>query len=165
MHGNQSAGISICGRADGNLYRGFGDYRDWSFLFAYRGDLLLPDRVSVFVLWLFPGSGAAFCFCGAYDYISWNQSAAGLPSVGDAYDRISWYLGKYSCWMGAGGSDRTLLLKKKIRCCFFTRVHDIMSAKEKQAAAKQTFVFLAPLTSKPSAEQTKKRCKARVCES
>ena len=36
-----------------------------------------------------------------------------------------------------------------------------MSAKEKQAAAKQTFVFLAPLTSKQSAKQTKEH---RRCE-
>jgi hypothetical protein len=41
-----------------------------------------------------------------------------------------------------------ILVKKGIHAM---RVYDIMSAKEKQAAAKQTFVFLAPLMSKQSA--------------
>jgi hypothetical protein len=39
-----------------------------------------------------------------------------------------------------------------------------MSAEEKQAAAKQTFVFLAPLMSKQSAQADGRALKARVCE-
>ena len=34
-----------------------------------------------------------------------------------------------------------------------SRGYDIMGVKEKQAAAKQTFVFLTPLTSEPPAQQ------------
>jgi hypothetical protein len=37
-------------------------------------------------------------------------------------------------------------------------------SEKKQAAAKQTFVFLAPLASKQSAKQTFRALKARVCE-
>jgi hypothetical protein len=39
-----------------------------------------------------------------------------------------------------------------------------MSAKEKQAAAKQTFVFHAPLMSKQSAKADDRAREARVCE-
>ena len=41
---------------------------------------------------------------------------------------------------------------------------DIMSAKEKEAAAKQTFTFLAPLTNEQSCEAGRKSAKARVRE-
>ena len=37
-----------------------------------------------------------------------------------------------------------------------------MSAKEKEAAAKQTFAFLAPLTNEQSCEAGQKSAKARV---
>ena len=41
---------------------------------------------------------------------------------------------------------------------------NIMSAKEKEAAAKQTFTFLAPLTNEQSCEAGRKSAKARVRE-
>ena len=41
---------------------------------------------------------------------------------------------------------------------------DIMSVKEKEAAAKQTFTFLAPLTNEQSCEAGRKSAKARVRE-
>ena len=47
-----------------------------------------------------------------------------------------------------------------VPCLFY----DIMSAKEKEAAAKQTFTFLAPLTSEQSCEAGRKSAKARVRE-
>ncbi|MCM1027854.1 MAG: hypothetical protein NC432_15620 [Roseburia sp.] len=49
---------------------------------------------------------------------------------------------------------------KTLRSLF---VFDIIGAKENQAAAKQTFDFPAPLTSKRPAKQDKER-EARVCE-
>jgi hypothetical protein len=52
--------------------------------------------------------------------------------------------------------------------CFtiFPFIHnrDIIGAKEKQAAAEQTFAFHAPLMSKPSAKADKRALNARVCE-
>ena len=42
--------------------------------------------------------------------------------------------------------------------------YDIMSAKEKEAAAKQTFTFLAPLTNEQSCEAGRKSAIARVRE-
>ena len=44
------------------------------------------------------------------------------------------------------------------------KIYDIMSAKEKEAAAKQTFTFLAPLTNEQSCEAGRKSAKARVRE-
>ena len=41
---------------------------------------------------------------------------------------------------------------------------NIMSAKEKEAAAKQTFTFLAPLTNEQSCEAGRKSAIARVRE-
>ena len=41
---------------------------------------------------------------------------------------------------------------------------DVMSAKEKEAAAKQPFTFLAPLTNEQSCETGRKSAKARVRE-
>ena len=41
---------------------------------------------------------------------------------------------------------------------------NIMSTKEKEAAAKQTFTFLAPLTNEQSCEAGRKSAKARVRE-
>ena len=40
----------------------------------------------------------------------------------------------------------------------------MMSAQEKEAAAKQTFTFLAPLTNEQSCEAGRKSAKARVRE-
>ena len=45
-----------------------------------------------------------------------------------------------------------------------TITYDIMSAKEKEAAAKQTFTFLAPLTNEQSCEAGRKSAIARVRE-
>ena len=42
--------------------------------------------------------------------------------------------------------------------------YNIMSAKEKEAAAKQTFTFLAPLTNEQSCEAGRKSAIARVRE-
>ena len=42
--------------------------------------------------------------------------------------------------------------------------YNVMSAKEKEAAAKQTFTFLAPLTNEQSCEAGRKSAIARVRE-
>ena len=42
--------------------------------------------------------------------------------------------------------------------------YDIMSAKEKEAAAKQTFTFLAPLTNEQSCVSMTRKREARVHE-
>ena len=42
---------------------------------------------------------------------------------------------------------------------FVLIIYDIMSAKEKEAAAKQTFTFLAPLTNEQSCEAGRKSAK------
>ena len=39
---------------------------------------------------------------------------------------------------------------------YISEIYDIMSAKEKEAAAKQTFTFLAPLTNEQSCEAGRK---------
>lgn len=44
------------------------------------------------------------------------------------------------------------------------RNHDIMCAKEKEAAAQQIFTFLAPLTNEQSCVAGRKSAKARVHE-
>jgi hypothetical protein len=51
---------------------------------------------------------------------------------------------------------------KKIKCMLFSEknVYDIMSPKEKQAAAQQTFVFHGPLTKVSPAQQAVERVSA-----
>ena len=56
-------------------------------------------------------------------------------------------------------SLRNFICTEKLR-----KNYDIMSAKEKEAAAKQTFTFLAPLTNEQSCEAGRESAIARVRE-
>ena len=51
-----------------------------------------------------------------------------------------------------------------IHICIIGKNYDVMSAKEKEAAAKQTFTFLAPLTNEQSCEAGRKSAIAWVRE-
>lgn len=103
------SGVHVCSISDGDFCEGTGDggHRVWCAVSAYRGLVLLWNRVSVSAVRILPGNQQSTDVSGAYGDLSGAACCVGLYPFGAVESPGN--LGGNSDWMGGCRCDRTLL--------------------------------------------------------
>lgn len=103
------SGVHVCSISDGDFCEGTGDggHRVWCAVSAYRGLILLWNRVSVSAVRILPGNQQSTDVSGTYGDLSGAACCAGLYPFGAVESPGN--LGGNSDWMGGCRCDRTLL--------------------------------------------------------